>query len=359
MKTFLLPYTDTSANQIPCVKISRYMRESHAPLKYEIADSLAKFTGITIAIGSSMKTIIRNLLAAMLLMAFSFQSHAQGTLIDQESDASPINPLGNNYVDGLDLSDEPVEIFTQSFVPSQSAIDFVSLEFENGTGAASVYVNIYSSSPTAQPRNLIGSTETVNLPSGFENNGLFDAGVATFDFATPITLTAGDTYYFEAVCSSGGAQWAVVDIINDTYPNGVLYAEGNVLQPPSDFWFQEGINAVPEPTTLTLIGIGILAFTFRHRLKPKLPVLVFASILFTVPVLSVNASDVSIVAATAENAGLCPVSVLPETGGTYWITSINPNGGLTALPYPMLPTDMSGLSACFVTNLLFTPCKFF
>jgi hypothetical protein len=204
-----------------------------------------------------MKTSLQNLLAAIFLIAFSFQSHAQGTLIDQESDANPINPLGTEGVDGLYLSDEQQgQDFTQSFIPSQSAIDFVTLEFENGTGAASVHVNIYNSSPDARQVNLIGSSETVNLPSGFENNGLYDAGVATCDFSNPITLTAGETYYLEAVCSSGGTQWAIVTLTYDAYSDGQLFNDGSAFNPVTDFWFQEGVDAVPEPTTFALIALG-------------------------------------------------------------------------------------------------------
>ena len=217
-----------------------------------------------------MKTTIRILLAAMLLLAFSFQSHAQGTLIDQESDATPINPLGNGNVDGLYLSDEQQgQDFTQSFIPSQSAIDFVTLEFEHGTGAASVHVNIYTSSPFAQQRNLIGTSETITLPSGFENNGLYDSGVATFDFSTPIALTAGDTYYIEALCSSGGAQWAIVTLSYGTYPNGQLFNDGSAFNPVTDFWFQEGVDAVPEPTTLALIALGGVLLFGRSALSSK------------------------------------------------------------------------------------------
>ena len=210
------------------------------------------------------------LLITLIITLFSFQSHAQGTLIDQESDATPINPLGNGDVDGLYLSDEQQgEYFTQSFIPSQSAIDFVSLEFENGTGTATIKVNLYEGSPNIFSATLLATTTAVTMPTGFENNGLFDAGVATFDFATPVTLTTGDTYYIEALCSSGGAQWAIVTLSYDAYPNGQLFADGSAFNHVTDFWFQEGIIAVPEPTTSALIVLGgiLMFFLFKHRSK--------------------------------------------------------------------------------------------
>lgn len=294
-----------------------------------------------------MKTTIRILLAAMLLLAFSFQSHAQGTLIDQESATGPVQIEGNGNADGLNIQeDDPL---LQSFVPTLSAIDFVSLEFAdvqgNGTAGATVDVNLYSGSPYPQIATLLGTTAAVYMPNGFNNNGLGIAGIATFDFSTPIALTAGDTYYFEPVVLSGDNPWDIITIGN-TYSNGQIFEYGVGL--PSDFWFQEGINAVPEPTTLSLIVLGgfLMFLLFKHR--SKLVVL----LLFASPVLPVYSAD-SVVQATASDAGLSSVtaSELPADGtGTYWITSVNPNGGLTTLPYPFLPTDMSNLPIFLITN---------
>jgi hypothetical protein len=342
----------SSANRISCVKISHEKRELHASPKHEIAGSLAKFTGTVIAKGGYMKIIIQNLLAAIFLITFSVRTHAQG-VIDQESAAGPVAVQGNGNADGLNIQEDmPLE---QSFIPELSAIDFISLEFVdipgNGTAGATVDVNLYSGSPYPQIATLLGTTLEVHMPNGFNNNGLGIAGIETFGFLTPIALTAGETYYLEPVVLSGDNPWDIITIGN-TYPNGQVFEDGSGL--PSDFWFQEGINAVPEPTTLALIGIGILAFIFRPR--SKLPVMVFAGILFTIPVLSVKAGQDSVVQATASAAGLSSVttSELPADGtGTYWITSVNPNGGLTTLPYPFLPTDMSELPIFTITNQIF------
>jgi hypothetical protein len=95
-----------------------------------------------------MKIIIQNLLAAMLLMAFSFRSHAQGTLIDQESASGPVQIQGNGNADGLNIQEDSPLL--QSFIPELSAVDFISLEFVdipgNGTAGATVDVNLYSGS---------------------------------------------------------------------------------------------------------------------------------------------------------------------------------------------------------------------
>ncbi len=296
-----------------------------------------------------MKTIIRNLLMAMLLAAASLQVYAQGLLIDQQSWTGPISTFAQD-VDGLYLTDQQQgEEFQQTFIPSLSAIDYVALEFESANVPATVKVNVYEGSPSITFQTLLGTSATVTMPSGLQNSGLTGAGVEDFYFSTPISLTPGDDYYFQPVLVSGGAQWAYVTIVTDTYPNGKLYADGSPFVINTDMWFQEGMVAVPEPNTLALIGCaGLFAFMFKRR--SKLPVLVSACSLFALSVLPVHATD-SVVQATADAAGLTPVSAatLPPTG-TFWVTSVNPNGGLATLPYPMLPPNMTDLPTYLITN---------
>jgi len=300
-----------------------------------------------------MKIIIRNLLAAMLLVAGSLQTHAQGTLVyDQESATGPTSPDG---IDFLNIQD--YESLTQSFVPELSAIGFVQLEFtdvpNNGNNGATVYVNLYEGSPTPRLATLIASTVSVYMPNGF---GETTAGVSTFDFLSAVTLNPGDTYYIEPVVQSGDNPWDVMVLGNtgsftDAYPAGELYVNGSPVTGNVDFWFREGIVAVPEPTTLALIGFsGLLAFAFKRR--SKLPVLIFACSLFTVPILSVHAATDSVVQVTADAAGLTPVSAtaLPHTG-TFWVMTINPNNDrLTSLPFPFLPPDLSDMPTYWATN---------
>ncbi len=262
MKITLAPYADTGANRVSCVKISRKKRELHASPRHQTADSLAKFAGIAIAKGKSMKTIIRNLLAATLFLAVSLQIHAQG-VIDQESASAPISPFASG-TDGLNIQeDDPL---MQSFVPTLDIIDFVSLEFEdiagNGTAGATVEVNLWTGSPSTFTATLLGTTAEVFMPNGF---GETSAGVSTFDFTTPIALTIGDTYYLEPVVVSGDNPWDVITI-GDTYANGRLYGNtGGFFQPATDFWFQEGIDAVPEPAIYCLFALGAILIFVLER----------------------------------------------------------------------------------------------
>ncbi|HEY5298875.1 MAG TPA: Ig-like domain-containing protein [Verrucomicrobiae bacterium] len=275
-----------------------------------------------------MKKIIGGLLGAAMLIATSLQAHAQGTLIYDQQSTIPPSTSG----DYLDIQPEAL---TQSFVPTLSAIGFVQFEFwdipNNGTNGATVYVNILAGSPNINSATLLGSTTAVYMQEGF---GEFSPGVTNFYFSTAITLTPGQTYYLQPVVQSGDDPW---DIWNpgNTYPNGQLYGSGAFFQPSTDLWFREGV--VPEPSILALVGLSaLLAFVFKRR--SKLVVL----LLFTIPVLSVHASD-SIVQATADEAGLAPVTAasLPEVG-TFWVMT-DTLDGLIALPYPELPSDLSEL----------------
>jgi len=293
-----------------------------------------------------MKTTILTLPAAILVAA-SLQTHAQGTLVyDQQSATNPVAVVGNGNADGLYIQPEPL---TQSFIPTLSAIDFVQFEFEDvpptGANGATVYVNLWTGSPNTNSATFVSSTTPVFMPSGFVNNNLFVAGITNFLFSTPITLTPGQTYYLQPVVQSGDNPW-VITTIGNTYPNGQLYGSGAFFQPSTDLWFREGIDSVPEPTALALIGLSsLLVFGFRRR--SKLLVLFGVGVLFLgsarAQMLSLQpASGDSVVQIVADEAGLQPVSAagLPR-GATYWVVASGANGNVTALPYPCLPPALA------------------
>jgi hypothetical protein len=280
-----------------------------------------------------MKTTFKNLLAA-LFIALSIQIHAQGFIYDQQSATSPATV---QQIDGFNLQeDSPL---TQSFIPTLSAIGFIQFQFfdisGNGNNGATVYVNLWIGSPNTNLATFLGSTTPVYMPNGFGNNG-FSAGVTNFYFQGPITLTPSQTYYLQPVVLSGDDPWDIV-VLTNTYPNGQLFANGFPLQPGSDFWFREGVVAVPEPSALALVGLSSLLF-FVFKRRSKLIVL----LLLITPLIS-YAQD-SVVQATAENAGLASVSAtaLPRTG-TFWVLTTGADGKVTSLPYPMLPPELLSL----------------
>jgi hypothetical protein len=214
-----------------------------------------------------MKKIIGGLFSAAIFVAASLQAHAQGTLVyDQQSATNGVSLYADN-VDGLNIQeDSPL---TQSFVPTLSVIGFVQLEFwdilNNGNNGATVYVNLWTGSPNVNSATLLGSTTPVYMPDGFQNPGLGGGGVTNFYFSAPISLIAGQTYYLQPVVSSGDDPWDIITI-GDTYPNGQLIERG--LGFGTDMWFREGIDSVPEPSTLAVIGLsGILTYAFKRRSK--------------------------------------------------------------------------------------------
>ncbi len=217
-----------------------------------------------------LKTTIRNLLAVIFIAA-SFQTHAQGFVYDQQSATGPVPVVGNGNADGLNIQPEPL---TQSFVPTLSAIAFAELELadipNNGNNGATVYVDLWTGSPNINYNSatLLGSTVPVYMPNGFNNDGLSVAGITNFYFSTPIALTPGQTYYLQPVVLSGDNPWDVITI-GPTYANGQLFVAGEPFN--NDLWFREGV-VVPEPTTIALIGLsGILAYVFKRRSKPFIP----------------------------------------------------------------------------------------
>jgi|SRR5665213_190668 len=187
------------------------------------------------------------------------------------------------------------------------------------------------------------------MPNGFVNDGLGFAGITNFSFSTPVTLTAGQTYYLQPVVLSGDDPWDIALLTYDAYPNGQLFEKGIGFS--ADLWFREGV--VPEPSTLALAGLScLLVFIIKRRSKP--PIQFLAGILFTASVLPVYSAPDSVVQATADAAGLTPVSAtaLPRFG-TFWVLTVGSNGRLTTLPYPILPTDLSGLPAYSVVDNIF------
>ncbi|MGH7953996.1 MAG: PEP-CTERM sorting domain-containing protein, partial [Limisphaerales bacterium] len=297
-----------------------------------------------------MKKIIGGLFGAAMFIAVSTQTHAQGTLVyDQESATGPLSPPANDFLNIQE--DSPL---TQSFVPSLSAIGFVQFQFwdisGNGNNGATVYVNLWTGSPNTNSATLLDSTTPVYMPNGFVNDGLGFAGVTNFYFSTPVTLTAGQTYYLQPVVLSGDDPWDIGVLTYDAYSNGQLFSNG-LPGSTIDLWFREGI--VPEPSTLALVGLSsLLVFAFKRR--SKLPVLFLAGVLFTAQVLPIYSAPDSVVQVTADAAGLTPVSAtaLPDIG-TFWVMTNSPDGNLIAMPYPFLPPNLSTLPTYSVVDNIF------
>ncbi len=105
-------------------------------------------------------------MVAMLLIAASLQTHAQGLVYDQQSATGPKSPNANDFLNIQE--DSPL---LQSFIPSLSTIGFVQFQFwdiaNNGTNGATVYVNLWTGSPSVNLATLLGSTAPVYMPNHY------------------------------------------------------------------------------------------------------------------------------------------------------------------------------------------------
>jgi hypothetical protein len=84
-----------------------------------------------------------------------------------------------------------------------------------------------------------------------------------------VTVTPGQTYYFQVVEQSGDDTWGITGDPDYRYPGGTLFLNG-VAVPHSDLWFREGI-VVPEPSSMMLLLLGAGVFAYFRRAKAKVP----------------------------------------------------------------------------------------
>ena len=182
---------------------------------------------------------------------------AQGTLVyDQQSTSGNTGESAANLVTAQQLG--------QSFTPTLSAIDFVTLQLGDGNSingiGASIFISIFSGSLTNGT--LLGSTTPLLLPNGF---GQTESGFTNFFFQTTIPLTPGATYYLRPILQTGDSSFFVTaNTFN--YSGGTAFYQGSPLA-SVDLAFREGIVSVPEPGALALAALGTLLLGCRRWKK--------------------------------------------------------------------------------------------
>jgi len=146
---------------------------------------------------------------------------------------SVIDQSNDNFTPGLFQNIELSSPIGQEFTPPLSQLDVVELFTTDSSGgaAASLRVNIRSGT-------IAGTILLV--PSALQ--------------VIELVHVAGSAWH---VGSSGGP--------NSTYSGGIQILQG-APRTNNELWFREGLAvAVPEPTTLLLLGIGFAGVGFARR----------------------------------------------------------------------------------------------
>jgi hypothetical protein len=189
-----------------------------------------------------------SILSAVFLLLLTFSTaFAQGyIIIDQQSTNAPEGGLGI----------VPHQPMGQSFKPSLSAINYVSLLLYDGdfnhVAGATVYVNLRSNSISGP---ILSSTAPVFLPDFF-------IGITNFFFGNTVSLVPEATYVLEVAALEGDDFGAVRS--DRSYTRGSIISEG-ISYPGINLWFQEGVIVTPEPSVLALGVLGAGLLFWRRR----------------------------------------------------------------------------------------------
>jgi hypothetical protein len=171
---------------------------------------------------------------------------AQGTLIDQANDQTHPSSLTRWT---LQVGD-PVG---QEFVPTLGGLDFVEAVFfarEGNGNSATLQVLIRDGS-------ISGPILAVSSQLTFFASVL--GSIHHFDFASTVPLTPGQTYVMHFF-QDGPQNYSIGADPTMAYTSGEMIRSG-VPFDGYDLWFREGVVVVPEPSSISLVllGVGLLS----------------------------------------------------------------------------------------------------
>jgi hypothetical protein len=142
-------------------------------------------------------------------------------------------------------------------LPSLGGVELLTKDIPAGNGlGASLSVDIRLDGIFGT---IVGTSSPTVLSDGFD-------GVTHFDFPSPVALTPGTRYVIAPVIAPGGDTWRIYGSNTNPFPGGRGILSG---APTSvvDMWFREGpAEAVPEPSTVMLLVLGLAALPLLRRL---------------------------------------------------------------------------------------------
>lgn len=196
-----------------------------------------------------MKTARFFVLIALVFSVWSVRGQGVFTY-DQQSSTNETFVPGGGSIQGL-------APYGQSFTPLASSMNFIRLGVldqnpNNGLGGT-LHLNLRSDTIGGS---ILATTPSLSFADGYSS-------FAYFFFSADIPLNSGNLYVFEIVAEPGSDAWRA-SAGEYSYPGGMVFA-GGAPASGSDFWFREGTHTVPEPSVLSMFGLGALLLGWRWR----------------------------------------------------------------------------------------------
>ncbi len=180
-----------------------------------------------------------------------------GLLIGEASAAIPIVDQ-SNLVDGSITTGtlRPGQYLGQSFTPSLGGLDLFDIQAYS-RGVSITQLALLSGQTTA------GSAIATSATVVISNTSL---ATIEYQFPSTVSLVPG-TLYTVRLDLVAGDSYLLSFSSSNPYPRGLAFNEFGATSPTVDWVFSEGL--IPEPSSAWLIGLGLLALTFKRSLSGK------------------------------------------------------------------------------------------